>query len=118
MNSYRGRNSMPNYAIMDNKVIEILEPMKYSGIVHIVGKRTAEDRKYIMKVDPSLVKEKIQGKESGNLGREPTLIYDLSNLVTREKKFDSWGVNTVFFIFGVVAGAMLYYWRMIEYFAR
>ena len=107
----------PNYSIIGDQAVEILEPMKYSGVEHIIGKSTPNDRRFIMKVDPSLVKEKIQGKESDNLGRAtPIMVYDFSD-AKRGRQFDAWTANVVCFLLGAGAVASLYYWNIIEIFA-
>lgn len=110
-----------HYTIVNDKVVERSSteiPNSMNGLVHIVGKRTAEDRKWVMKVDPSLVKEKIQGKESDNLGRAtPIMVYDFAdNMVKRGRQFDAWTVNAVCFLLGAGAVASLYFWRIIEIF--
>jgi len=111
-----------HYTIVNDKVVERSSteiPNSMNGLVHIVGKRTAEDRKYVMKVDPSLVKEKIQGVESDNLGRAtPIMVYDFADMAKRGRQFDAWAVNGVCFLLGAGAVASLYFWKIIEIFAK
>jgi len=112
---------MPDYAIVNDTVVEIKEGSKSpfpNGLIHIVGKRTPHDNRWVMKVDPTLVKEKIQGKEAENLGRTPTLVYDFYDMSKRAKQFDVWVVNGVCFLLGAGLMASLYFWKVIEVFTK
>ena len=65
------------FAIINDQAVDVTGksvPKEFNGLTHIFGKKTPEDRRYVMKVDPTLVKEKIRGKEAENLGREPVLV--------------------------------------------
>jgi hypothetical protein len=63
------------------------------------------------------VKEYIKGKETENLGRTPTMVYDYSE-PKWARKIDHWTTNVV--CFGLGAGFMgcLYYWGVLHFFAK
>jgi hypothetical protein len=109
---------MPNFAVINDETVVTVDenrPSAFRGIQRIIGKSTPHDRKYVMKADPTLVIEKINGKETENLGRRPILVYDVSN-PSWVRKFDSLVTNGGFFVLGAVVVAMLYYWKIIEVF--
>jgi hypothetical protein len=110
---------MPNFAVVNDESIMVDEnqPATFRGIQRIVGKATKNDQKYVMKVDPTLVVEKINGKETENLGRRPILVYDVSNQ-SWTRKVDSLVTNGGFFVLGATIAAMLYYWKIIEVFTK
>jgi hypothetical protein len=111
---------MPNYAIVNDEVVANGNgiPNSTKGLIHIVGKSTPNDRKWVMKVDPSLVKEKINGKEAENLGRMPILVYDFYDMAKRGRQFDVWVVNGVCFLLGAGLMVSLYFWKVIEVFTK
>jgi hypothetical protein len=111
---------MPAHKVIVNDQILDFDqvPASIRGLQHIIGKSTPNDRKFVMKVDPTLVREKIQGKETENLGRSPIMIYDFGDMSKRAKQFDTWIINGIFFAIGVVVAASLYFWRVIEIFAK
>jgi len=111
---------MSNFVVVNDEAVTVAEkrPTSFQGLQHIIGKATPDDRKYVMKTDPTLVMEKINGKESENLGRTPASVYDFSDEVRRGKQFDTWLVNGIFFVSGAAVVAMLYYWKVIEVFTR
>lgn len=109
-----------SFVVIDDKVIEAngtAVPNSIKGLEHIVGKKTPDDRKYVMKVDPSLVKEKIQGKEAENLGRQPVLVYDIGE-PGWTKNLDGIAMLALSFIIGAGTSASLYYWGIIHIFAH
>jgi hypothetical protein len=112
---------MPNYAIVNDRVVELTSseiPSSMSGLLRIVGKKTENDRKWVMKVDPTLVREKLNGKETENLGRAtPIMVYDFADMAKRGRQFDAWAVNAVCFLLGAGGVASLYFWHIIEIFA-
>jgi hypothetical protein len=105
--------------IVNDKILDESEaPKSITGLEHIIGKVGPNDRKYVMKVDPSLVREKIQGVESDNLGRAtPIMVYDFADMAKRGRQFDAWTVNAVCFLLGAASVASLYYWHIVEIFA-
>jgi hypothetical protein len=103
-----------NDQILDSDKI----PASIRGLEHIIGKSTPNDRKFVMKVDPTLVREKLQGKETENLGRAPILVYGLDDMAKRTKQIDSLVVNAVCFLLGAGAVASLYFWKVVEIFAK
>jgi len=111
---------MPNFAVINDETVVAVDenhPSTFRGIQRIIGKTTPHDRKYVMKTDPTLVIEKINGKETENLGRRPILVYDIAT-PSWARNFESLVTNIGFFVLGATVMAMLYYWKIIEVFAK
>jgi hypothetical protein len=110
---------MSHKVIVNDQILDFDQvPASIRGLVHIIGKSTPNDRKFVMKVDPTLVREKFQGKETENLGRAPILVYGLDDMAKRAKQFDTWTINGVFFVLGAMAASSLYFWKIVEIFAK
>jgi len=108
-----------SYAIINDEVVETTgQPVPLvKGLEYIKGKAEPGDRqKYNMKVDPSLVREFIKGKES-DLGRTPIMVYDYSE-PRWARKIDLWTANVACFLLGAALTGSLYYWRVLNFFAK
>jgi len=111
---------MSNFAVINDETVVMVDenrPSAFRGIQRIIGKSTPHDRKYVMKADPTLVVEKINGKETENLGRRPILVYDIAT-PSWARNFESLVTNFGFFVLGATVAAMLYYWKIIEVFTK
>jgi hypothetical protein len=111
---------MPNFAVINDEAVAVAideKPTAFRGIQRIIGKSTPHDRKFVMKTDPTLVIEKINGKETENLGRRPILVYDIAT-PSWARNFESLVTNGGFFVLGAIVVAMLYYWKIIEVFTK
>lgn len=110
---------MSHKVIVNDQILDVDQvPASIRGLEHVIGKSTPTDRKFTMKADPSLVKEFIKGKEMENLGRTPIMVYDFDDMGKRAKKFDSWIINGVFFALGAGTIGSLYFWKIVEIFAK
>lgn len=111
---------MPHYAIVNDQPIEITNetlPGSWAGLNRIIGKSTPDDRRFVMKVDPSMVKEKFKGKEAENLGRSPVLVYDIAS-PGWSRKFDSFIMNGISFLGGAAIAGVLYYTGVLRFFSH
>lgn len=111
---------MPTHKVIVNDQIFDFDkiPDSIKGLKHIIGKSTPDDKRFVMKVDPTLVREKLKGKETENLGRSPIMVYDFDDMGKRARQFDAWIVNGVCFLLGAASVASLYFWKIVEIFAK
>lgn len=110
---------MKRYAIIgEDKVVELtgdeVMPGNISGLKHIKGKVNDGDRKFTMKVDPSMVSERKKGEEDSNEIWRPVLTY---GDFKRNYWYDSLLFHMVSGFIGAGTAVSLYYWRIIEMFA-
>jgi len=104
------------FIIINDQVVEaesVTQPVN-QGLEHIIGKATPEDRKYVSKVDPTLVTETIQGVLKTH---KPILTY--TGVLSPRMSF--WETVTGIFVAGMIGAGFtmcLYYWRVIEIFAK
>jgi hypothetical protein len=104
------------FIIVNDQAVEaesITKPI-HQGLEHIIGKSTPEDRKYVSKVDPTLVTEMVDGVSKTH---KPILVYG-ELLENRNHWFDSLAINGICALLGAGTTMCLYYWRIIEIFSK
>jgi len=110
---------MAHYVIIgDDKVIEKTDaeiPSSIIGLEHIKGKLLPGDRRHTMKVDPSMISERKKGEEVSNEMWRPVLTY---GDFKRHYWYDSLLYHVISRFLGAGTVASLYYWRIIDMFAK
>jgi hypothetical protein len=105
-----------HYVIINDQVVpssEVKKPL-YQGLEHIIGKKTNEDRKFVSKVDPTLVTEMINGEMKTH---KPIMTYG-EILEPRTHWSDSLTVNGACILLGAGTVLCLYYWGIVQVFAK